>query len=106
MSIFCSIMAIYKLGYISKTIIGTINRNIEYRYVDLTSVKTNNYKTIKKGVHPSRAKWLIKEPTILIGRVRPANKSHAFLVPKEELVASSGFTCIQNNENIIHLPYL
>ncbi len=97
-------MAIYKLEDVITMCNTLSDKSIDRYYIDLTSVKDNKYKKIKGNSYPSRAKWEINGETILIGRVRPKNKSHA-LISFNNWAASSGFFAFKNNK-IIELKYL
>lgn len=81
--------------------------NLEYKYVDLSSVDIDSHSVIDtllvtKENAPSRAQQIIKENDVLFGTTRPLLNRSCFVNSKlDNQICSTGFSVLRANTNIV-----
>jgi len=77
----------------------------ELRYVSLSDVSWGEFvseQAIERADPPSRAQRVVREGDVLVGTVRPRQRSHAMVTDEHDgIVASSGFAVLRCGEHIL-----
>ncbi len=102
-----------KLGEVCDFNVSSIGKNYFYQeieYIDISSVGTGVLnETTKYNINeaPGRAKRLVKKEDVIISNVRPNRRSFVYIKnPKENQVASTGFTVISTKKDIVNSRFI
>ena len=88
------------------------SNNVEYQYIDLSSVSRENNKisetqTINSTNAPSRAQQILKVNDVIFGTTRPTLKRYALINSEyNNQICSTGFCVLRANQKIIHPHFL
>ena len=83
------------------------NQEIDYQYIDLSSVSRENNKisetqTINSTNAPSRAQQIIKKDDVIFGTTRPTLKRYSLIDSKyNNQICSTGFCVLRANQEVI-----
>ena len=88
------------------------NQEIDYQYIDLSSVSRENNKisetqTINSTNAPSRAQQIIKKDDVIFGTTRPTLKRYSLINSEyDNQICSTGFCVFRANQKIILPKFL
>ena len=88
------------------------NQNIDYQYIDLSSVNRDNNKitetkTINSTNAPSRAKQIVYKDDVIFGTTRPTLKRYTLITSKyHNQICSTGFCVLRANQKLLLPKFL
>ncbi|MDO9153988.1 MAG: restriction endonuclease subunit S [Paludibacter sp.] len=88
------------------------NQNIDFQYIDLSSVSRENNKisesqTINLTNAPSRAQQIVNEDDVIFGTTRPTLKRYSLITSKyHNQICSTGFCVLRANQEILLPKFL
>jgi len=88
------------------------NQNIEFKYIDLSSVNRENNQiemtqTISHSNAPSRAQQIVIKDDVIFGTTRPTLKRYSIIKSEyNKQICSTGFMILRANQNLILPSYL
>lgn len=83
------------------------NQEVDYQYIDLSSVSRENNKitetqTINSTNAPSRAQQIIKKDDVIFGTTRPTLKRYSLIDSKyDNQICSTGFCVLRANQEVV-----